>query len=78
VTTAPGGRVWAGLSDVTVLESERRRGLGRAVCTELLAWGAGRGATHAYVRVPDDNAAAIALAESMGFRLHHRSRYVLL
>ncbi|BCI79634.1 N-acetyltransferase [Mycolicibacterium sp. TY66] len=78
VTTAPGGRVWAGLSDVAVLEPQRRRGLGRAVCAELVAWAAGRGATHAYVRVPDDNAPAIALAESMGFRLHHRSRYVLL
>ncbi|MUL76621.1 GNAT family N-acetyltransferase [Mycolicibacterium sp. CBMA 226] len=78
VTTAPDGRVWAGVSDVVVLERERRRGLGRAVCAELLAWAAGRGATHTYVRVPDDNAAAIALAESMGFRLHHRSRYVLM
>ncbi|KIU14913.1 N-acetylglutamate synthase, CG3035 family [Mycolicibacterium llatzerense] len=78
VTTAPGGRVWAGLSDVVVLESEHRRGLGRAVCAGMLAWAAGRGATHAYVRVQDDNTAAIALAESMGFRLHHRARYVLL
>ncbi|MGX9674699.1 N-acetylglutamate synthase, CG3035 family [Mycobacterium sp. HM-7] len=78
VTTAPDGRVWAGLSDVAALGPERRRGLGRAVCAELMAWASGRGATHAYVRVPDDDAAAIALAESMGFRLHHRSRYVLL
>ncbi|WP_285029018.1 GNAT family N-acetyltransferase [Mycolicibacterium sp. lyk4-40-TYG-92] len=78
VTTAPDGRVWAGLSDVVVLEPERRRGLGRAVCAELLTWAAGRGATHAYVRVPEANAPAIALAEAMGFRLHHRSRYVLL
>lgn len=78
VTTAPGGRVWAGLSDVAVLEPERRHGLGRNVCSELLAWAASRGATHAHVRVPDDNAAALALAESMGFRLHHRARYVLL
>ena len=77
VTTAPDGKVWAGLSDVAVLESERRRGLGRAVCAAMLAWASGHGATHAYVRVPDDNAAATALAESMGFRLHHRSRYVL-
>ena len=61
-----------------MLEPQRRRGLGRAVCAELVAGAAGRGATHAYVRVPDDNAPAIALAESMGFRLHHRSRYVLL
>lgn len=78
VTTAPDGRVWAGLSDIAVLESERRRGLGRAVCAELMSWAAGHGATHAYIRVPDDNAPAIALAESIGFRLHHRSRYVLL
>jgi N-acetylglutamate synthase len=78
VTTAPDGRVWAGVSDVVVHEPEHRRGLGRAVCAEMLAWAVGRGATHAYVRVPDDNAAAIALAESMGFRLHHRARYVLL
>lgn len=78
VTTAPDGTVWAGLSDVAVLESQRRRGLGRAVCAEMLAWAAGRGATRAYVRVPDDNTAATALAESMGFRLHHRCRYVLL
>ncbi|BBX84626.1 N-acetylglutamate synthase, CG3035 family [Mycolicibacterium aubagnense] len=78
VTTAPDGRVFAGLSDVAVLESERRRGLGRKVCAEMLAWASSRSATHAYVRVPDDNAAALALAESMGFRLHHRARYVLL
>lgn len=78
VTTAPDGRVWAGLSDVAVLESAHRRGLGRQVCAEMLAWASARGATHAYVRVPDDNAAATALAESMGFRLHHRARYVLL
>ena len=78
VSTAPDGRVWAGLSDVVVLESERRRRLGRKVCAEMLAWASGHGATHAYVRVPDDNAAATTLAESMGFRLHHRARYILL
>lgn len=78
VTAAPGGRVWAGMTDVAVLESQRRRGLGRKVCAEMLAWASSRGATHAYVRVPDGNAAALALAESMGFRLHHRARYVLL
>jgi len=78
VTTAPDGRVWVGLSDVAVLEPQRRHGLGRAVCSELMAWASGRGATHAYVRIADDDAAAIALAESIGFRLHHRSRYVLL
>lgn len=31
----------------------------------------------AYVRVPDDDQPAIARFEAMGFRLHHRARYVL-
>jgi N-acetylglutamate synthase len=31
----------------------------------------------AYVRVPEDDLPAIARFESMGFRLHHRARYVL-
>jgi GNAT superfamily N-acetyltransferase len=78
VTTAPDGTVWAGLSELTVLDSQRRRGLGRTVCVELLARAAARGATHAYVRVPEEHAAAATLADSMGFRLHHRARYVLL
>ncbi|MUL44507.1 GNAT family N-acetyltransferase [Mycobacterium sp. CBMA293] len=78
VTTAPDGTKWAGLSEVTVRSDRRRKGHGRAVCDVLLAWAAARGATHAYAQVPDDNAAANGLAESMGFRLHHRARYVLL
>lgn len=30
-----------------------------------------------YVRVPDDDATAIVRFEAMGYRLHHRARYVL-
>ena len=40
------------------------------------AWGADRGATRAYVQVLVDNSAAIAMYESMGFTVQHRSRYV--
>jgi N-acetylglutamate synthase len=39
----------------------------------LLIWGAHRGATRAYLVV--DEQADAGLAESLGFRLHHRRRY---
>jgi N-acetylglutamate synthase len=59
-----------------VLEGARRRGLAREVCSALLFWGCGRGATRAYVQVLADNSAATTLYESMGYTVHHRSRYV--
>lgn len=76
VTDAPDGTRWAGLSAVHVSETERRKGLARRVCTGLLGWAHERGATRAYVQVVADNPAARTLYESMGFRVHHRSRYV--
>lgn len=76
VTTAPDGTRWLGVSCVRVAESARRRGHARAVCAALQAWGAGQGATRSYVQVLDDNTPGLALYESMGFRLHHRHRYV--
>lgn len=78
VTPSPDGTRWAGLSAVHVAEGSRRSGLARSVCDGLLAWAAGRGATRAYVQVLADNDAATRLYESMGFRVHHRSRYVSL
>lgn len=76
VTDAPDGTRWAGLSAVHVSEADRRKGLARRLCTGLLGWADERGATRAYVQVVADNTAARALYESMGFRVHHRSRYV--
>lgn len=76
VTTAPDGGRWVGLSAVRVDDEARGRGLGRGLCSALLAWGAERGATRGYVQVLVDNAAAIGLYESMGFAVQHRSRYV--
>jgi hypothetical protein len=64
VTDAPDGTRWVGLrSPVRAAEA-------------LLAWGAGRGATRGYLQVGDDDADNIALAASLGFRLHHRRRYL--
>jgi N-acetylglutamate synthase len=71
VTDAPDGTRWVGLSAMRTAD----QGAGRAVCEALLAWGAARGATRAYVRVLDDDHAAAGLAQSLGFALHHRARY---
>jgi ribosomal protein S18 acetylase RimI-like enzyme len=76
VTVAPDGTRWVGLSAVHVVEEARRSGLARRLCSALLAWGGEHGATRAYVQVLTDNTPAIKLYESMGFALHHRSRYV--
>jgi ribosomal protein S18 acetylase RimI-like enzyme len=76
VTDAPDGIRWVGVSAVRVADAQRRRGHARALCSSLLAWGAGRGASRAYVQVLADNAAAITLYESMGFVTQHRERYL--
>ncbi|WP_454788259.1 N-acetylglutamate synthase, CG3035 family [Mycolicibacterium lutetiense] len=76
VTTAPDGPAWLGISSVRVSPTHRGQGHARAVCEALLAWGAEAGARQAYVQVEVDNHAAIALYTSLGFRLHHQTRYV--
>lgn len=75
LTTAPDGRRWIGLSCLTVAAEHRRHGLGSLVCAELIRWGHGRGATHAYLQVTADNVGAIALYRDMGFLDHHSYRY---
>lgn len=76
ITEAPDGTRWAGVSAVRVAESARRQGLARRLCAGLLDWAAQRGATRGYVQVVVENTAARSLYESMGFVVHHRSRYV--
>lgn len=76
VTEAPDGTRWVGVSAVHVADEARRQGLARTLCAGLLGWGRDHGATRAYVQVVADNTAARALYESMGFVVHHRSRYV--
>ena len=76
VTAAPDGRRRLGIAAVRVAEEQRGRGHARTLCSSLLAWGAERGATSAYVQVLVDNAAAIRLYEQLGFSAHHGSRYV--
>lgn len=76
VTTSPDGTRWLGISAVHVAAVQRRRGLAGRVCAALQSWGATQGATRSYVQVLAGNAAAKALYESLGYRLHHHHRYV--
>jgi GNAT superfamily N-acetyltransferase len=76
VTKGPDGTRWVGLSALKVVAGQRRRGHARSLCTALLSWGADHGAQRAYTQVLHDNSSATAFFGSMGFSLHHRSRYV--
>lgn len=67
----------AGLFDVVVHPDARRRGHGRALVESLLARATEMGARHAYLQVLDDNGAARALYETLGFELLYEYRYRL-
>lgn len=68
---------WVGFRSIEVDPAHRRRGLGLAVMAALVGWGAERGATTAYLQVLADNQPALALYAGLGFRTHHRYRYLV-
>lgn len=70
------GRDWVGFRSLEVAPEHRRRGLALAVMAALLEWGAEQGATTAYLQVLGDNEPALALYGRLGFREHHRYRYL--
>jgi hypothetical protein len=78
VTDAPDGTRWVGVSALAAAEEPDARPQARTLCEALLSWGAGLGAARGYIRVCDDDAFAAAIAESLGFRLHHRGRYLIV
>ncbi|OBH45708.1 N-acetylglutamate synthase, CG3035 family [Mycobacterium mantenii] len=73
VTDAPDGARWLGISAVRSTEHADERSAAQ-LCEALLAWGSDRGATRGYMVLPDTG--ATTLAGALGFRLHHRRRYV--
>jgi hypothetical protein len=70
LTDAPDGTRWVGLSAIAAPDEQGAAG----ICGALLSWGAGRGANRGYLLA--DDTGARGLADSLGFRLHHRRRYV--
>jgi ribosomal protein S18 acetylase RimI-like enzyme len=69
---------WIGLFDIATAESQRRRGYGRAICQQIMDSGRAQGAAQAYLQVVPENAPAIRLYESLGYREAYRYWYRLL
>ena len=67
---------WVGFRGLEVHPDHRRRGLALGLMDILLEWGAEQGASTAYLQVLGDNAPALGLYERLGFREHHRYRYL--
>ncbi len=67
---------WLGVHALQLEPWLRRRGLATAMMARMLDWGGAQGATTAWLHVESDNAPALSLYEGMGFRTHHRLRYL--
>jgi GNAT superfamily N-acetyltransferase len=68
---------WLLVESLVVDPAHRRRGLATAVLSEVLDWGASRGAMTALLHVETANEGAIALYERHGFVTHHTNRYLV-
>lgn len=66
---------WVGLFDVAVAEEHRRGGLGRRICSAMLAWAVDLDATNAYVQVLADNTPALGLYRALGLSESYRYWY---
>jgi ribosomal protein S18 acetylase RimI-like enzyme len=62
---------WLGLTFIETVEQARRRGLARGAIGSLARWAQRLGATRAFLQVSDNNTAALALYDALGFRAHH-------
>jgi N-acetylglutamate synthase len=62
----------ASVQCMATLAGARRQGCARAVLSAIEAWAASQGCTHLYLQAETANTAAIALYESIGFRVGGR------
>ena len=60
-------RGWLGVFGVGTDPALRQRGYARQIMQALFAWGVENGATHSYLQVMKDNAAALALYDRLGY-----------
>ena len=67
---------WASMACVEVDPGHRREGLGQRVVRTLLSWSQAHGARWCLLQMLPDNAAALALYASYGFREHSSYRYL--
>ncbi len=66
---------WVGLYDIATDPGHRRKGYGRALIGQLLAWGKGLDARHSYLFVVATNTPALALYDRLGYREAYRYWY---
>ena len=67
---------WLGVAALWTAPARRRQGLATAVLRGLGGWAARRDARWCYLQVDARNEGAHAAYERLGFRLHHRYRYL--
>jgi N-acetylglutamate synthase len=68
---------WLGITSMLTVPAARRRGLGRAIVSSLVAWGAAHGCTRGLLQVERANVPARALYESLGFRERYEYSYAV-
>lgn len=66
------------ISNLTVAPGYRRRGLAARMTAELARWAVERGTAELYLQVLQDNAAAVALYQALGFEVVARHHYRVL
>jgi GNAT superfamily N-acetyltransferase len=69
---------WSIVTRLLVDPDHRGKGVAKLLMNNLLAAASGDGATKVALQVDDENAPALALYESMGFRTHHKYVYRVL
>jgi ribosomal protein S18 acetylase RimI-like enzyme len=66
---------WCYASTIRTLPQARRVGIATAVTGRLANWAAEVGARNLFLQFYEDNAAALAFYERLGFTTHHRYEY---
>jgi GNAT superfamily N-acetyltransferase len=69
---------WSIVTRLFVIPSFRGKGVAKILMANLLAAAKDDGATKVALQVDDENGAALALYQSMGFRTHHKFVYRVL